>query len=157
MRDLLHDANLQGLTLTDGDLMLEPLALKPHPVHRVQTYFFRMTHAINGEELGKINLRTESTEHVVRYAGHVGFEVNPAHRGHHYAARALRLLLLLAHRYGIDFLSITCDPDNFPSRRTCEYAAAKFVEVVDVPADCIIHRSGHPRKCRYILSTTAPR
>jgi len=152
--DQFNDVNLHGLTFTDGDLLLEPLALKPHAVHLVPTYFFRMTHAITGDQLGRINLRTESTEHVVRYAGHIGFEVQPAHRGHHYAARALRLLLPLAHRLGIDPLSITCDPDNLASRRTCELAGAKLLEVVDVPATCIIHKAGHPRKCRYLLSTT---
>ena len=151
--DLLNDANLHGLTFTDGDLRLAPLSLEPHLVHRVPTYFFRMTHTVTGEQLGRINLRTESTEHVVRYAGHIGFEVQPAHRGHHYAARALRLLLPLAQHLGIDPLSITCDPDNLASRSTCELAGARLLEIVDVAAHCIIHRSGHPRKCRYILST----
>ena len=53
MPDLLYDSNLQDLVLIDGDLRLEPLALKPHPIHRVPTYFLRMTHAITGEELRK--------------------------------------------------------------------------------------------------------
>ena len=153
MADLLSDANLRGLRLADGDLVLEPLSFKPHPIHRVRTYFFRMTHATSGEELGHINLRTGSTEHVVRYAGHVGFEVNPSHRGHSYAARSLRLLPPLAHRLDINPVSITCDPDNLASRRTCELAGTKLVEILDVPADCIIHRAGHPQKYRYTLST----
>jgi len=156
MADLLRDANLRGLTLVDGDLQLEPLAFRPHPVHRVQTYFFGMRHAVTGEELGQINLRSGSTEHVIRYAGHIGFEVSPGHRGHHYAAHSLRLLLPLAHRVGINPVSITCDPDNLASRRTCELAGATLVEIVEVPAGCIIHRSGHPQKYRYTLSTATP-
>lgn len=154
MSDLLHDSNLQGLMLADRDLLLKVVTLEPHATHRVPTYFFSMIHAHTGECLGRINLRTVSTEHVVHYAGHIGYAVEPAHSGHHYAARALRLLLPLAQRLGIDPLSITCDPDNLASRRTCEYAGAKLLEIVDVPATCVIHKAGHPRKCRYLLSTT---
>ncbi|WP_245632176.1 GNAT family N-acetyltransferase [Edaphobacter aggregans] len=83
----------------------------------------------------------------------MGYGVLPQHRGHRYAARAVRLLLPFAHRLAINPLWITCDPENFASRRTLELAGAELVEIVDVPADCIIHRKGYPRKCRYRLST----
>ena len=56
--------------------------------------------------------------------------------------------------FNLDPLWITCDPENIASRRTLELAGAKFVEIVDVPENCIIHRNGHPRKCRYRLSLT---
>jgi predicted acetyltransferase len=46
-------------------------------------------------------------------------------------------------------LWITCDPENAASRRSLELAGAKFVEVVDVPEDCVIYKTGHARKCRY--------
>jgi predicted acetyltransferase len=69
-----------------------------------------------------------------------------------YAARATRLLMpSLARKYGLNPLWLTCDPDNLASRRSCERACAKLVEIVDVPEGCIIHRSGHPGKCRYRL------
>jgi len=51
----------------------------------------------------------------------------------------------------LDPLWITCDPENVASQRTLELAGAEFVEIVDVPEHCIIHRKGHPRKCRYRL------
>jgi predicted acetyltransferase len=137
--------------LRDGDLRLELTEFAPHRVHHVPTYHFRMVDAATGEELGSINLRVASTPHIERYAGHIGYSVLPAHRGHRYAARSLRLLIPLARRLGLDPLWITCDPENLASRRTLELAAAEFVEAVDVPEDCIIHRSGHPRKCRYRL------
>jgi predicted acetyltransferase len=57
----------------------------------------------------------------------------------------------LARKHGLNPLWLTCDPDNLASRRSCELAGAKLVEIVDVPALCIIHRSGHPKKCRYRL------
>jgi len=135
----------------DEELVLELADFAPHPVHKVPTYYFRMVHAGSGEELGTINLRVGSTSHVELYAGHTGYGVHPAHRGHRYAARSLVLLIPLACKLGLNPLWITCDPDNVGSRRSCELAGAQFVEIVDVPEDCIIHRSGHKQKCRYRL------
>ncbi len=138
--------------LCEEELELELIQFALHPVHHVPTYQFRMVHLETQGELGSIRLRVGSTPHVELYAGHVGYSVHPSHRGHRYAARALRLLLPLARELNLDPLWITCDPDNVASRRTLERAGAEFIEIIDVPENCIIHQSGHPRKCRYRLS-----
>ncbi len=101
--------------------------------------------------MGSINLRPGSSDHVRLYAGHIGYGVEPKHRGNHYAARAVRLLMPMARELGMHEVWITCDPENVASRRSCELAGATLVEIVDVPEDCIIRRNGHPRKCRYLL------
>lgn len=137
--------------LQDGDLLLEFVDAAPHPVHKVPAYRFRMVHEGSGEEIGGINLRVGSTPHLELYAGHVGYAVHPEHRGHRYAARGLRLLMPAARQLGIHNLWITCDPENEASRRTAELAGAEFIEVVDVPTNCVIHQAGHKRKCRYRL------
>jgi tagatose 1,6-diphosphate aldolase len=137
--------------LQDDDLLLQFTSLTSHPVHKVPTYYFRMLHASSGETLGEINLRIGSNRHIELYAGHIGFSVVPAYRGHRYASRALLLLLPLARLCHLDTLWITCDPSNVASRRTCECAGAKLIEIVDVPKTCIINRTGHPQKCRYRL------
>lgn len=137
--------------LRDGNLALALAEFAPHRVHKVPTYHFRMLDASTGEELGGINLRVASTRHIEWFAGHIGYAVHPLHRGHRYAARALRLLLPMARRLRLDPLWITCDPDNFASRRTLDLAGAQFVEIVSVPEDCVIYRSGHRQKCRYRL------
>lgn len=137
--------------LVDGDLSLELAEIALHPAHKVLTYFFRIVHKDAGEELGRINLRAETNPHIALYAGHIGYSVHPQYRGHSYAARSLRLLLPFARKLGINPIWITCNPENTASRRSCELAGAKFVEVVDVPEECIIHRDGHTRKCRYRL------
>ena len=59
------------------------------------------------------------------------------------------VLIPVAKQLGFKSLWITCDPDNVASRRSLELAGAQFVEIVEVPEDCIIHKYGHPRKCRY--------
>ena len=136
----------------NGDLRLELLRFELHPAHHSPTYQFHMVHRETREIVGNIRLTVGSTPHLERYAGHVGYGVLPKHRGHRYAARAVGLLLPLAYRAGLNPVWITCDPDNLASRRTLELAGAELVEIVDVPPDCIIHRNGHPRKCRYRIT-----
>ncbi len=138
--------------LVDGELKLVLASFaEVHPVHKVPAYHFRMVHRDTGEDMGHVNLRVGHTTHVERYAGHIGYSVVEQHRRHRYAARAVRLLLPVARRMGLDPVWITCDPENMASRRTLEIAGAEFVEIVEVPADCVIFGSGHPRKCRYRL------
>lgn len=146
----LHEALRTG-ELCEGDLRLVLSDIAPHIYHKVPTFFFRMISSPVGAEVGTINLRVGSTEHIERYAGHIGYGVHEAFRGRHYAARSLALLVPLARRVGLDPLWITCDPENTASRRSLEIAGAKFFEIVDVPEDCCIFQSGHPRKCRYRL------
>jgi predicted acetyltransferase len=136
----------------DGDLVLEAIEFAPHPVHKVPTYFFRMVHAVSKKPIGQINLRVGCSAHIRLYAGHIGYSVDVLHRGNRYASRALRSLAPLARDLGLGTLCITCDPENIASRRTCELAGATLVEIVDVPETCIIRRTGHPRKCRYLLT-----
>jgi tagatose 1,6-diphosphate aldolase len=141
--------------LGDDEFELRLNRFELHPTHCAPTYQFLMFHLQTGEELGNIRLSVSSTPYIERYAGHLGYGVRPQHRGHHYAARAVRLLIPLAKQLNLDPLWITCDPENLASRRTLELAGAEFVEIVDVPPDCIIHKCGHPRKCRYRLALNA--
>jgi tagatose 1,6-diphosphate aldolase len=143
---------VRSLELRHGDLELRLAGYSVHAYHRVPTYFFRMMSAERDEEAGSVNLRVGSTPHLERYAGHIGYSVHAAHRGHHYAARSVMLLLPLARTLGIDPLWITCDPENVASRRSLEIAGAELIEIVDVPEDCGIRKyGGKTRKCRYRL------
>lgn len=137
--------------LIDGDLEL--ILVEKYPgdpaIHHLPAYRFKMISSGRGGELGQIELRVGNTEPIVRYGGHLGFGVEPEHRGHRYAARGCRLLLPLARRHGLNPLWITCNPDNVTSRRTCELAGATLVEIVDLPEDSDMYREGERQKCRY--------
>lgn len=137
--------------LRDQELRLELERLRYDTIHKVPSYDFRMVHAATVEGMGSIRLRVGSTPHVEMYAGHIGYEVDEAHRGHRYASRSVRLLMPLARLHGLPCLWITCDPENVASGRCLEIVGAEFIEIVNVPPDCVIHKSGHPRKCRYRL------
>ena len=117
----------------------------------VPAYSFRMQDP-GGEYLGRIRLRVGWNEHVIRYAGQVGYAVEPAHRGHRYAERACRLIVPLAKRHGMTSLWITCQPDNFRSRRTLERLRAEFVGVLDVPADYPLDAGMERRKMCFQLA-----
>ena len=139
--------------LIDGDLELVLVEKCPgdSTVGHVPAYRFRMTLAGRDEEIGSIELRVGNTEHIVTYAGHIGYRVDPEHQGRRYAARACKLLLPLARQAGFKTLWITCNPDNIASRRTCEIIGAELVEIVDLPEDTDMYQEGKRQKCRYRL------
>ena len=143
---------LRPLELRHGDLELRLTDFSVHSFHKVPTYNFQMMSISQEEKMGQINLRVGSTSHVEQYAGHIGYGVSPSHRGHHYAARSVKLLLPLARLLGINPVWITCDPENAASRRSLEIAGAELVEIVDVPETCGIRKfGGKLLKCRYRL------
>jgi tagatose 1,6-diphosphate aldolase len=139
--------------LIDGDLSLVLVATEQQQPERVEvpTYRFAMRRARFNGDAGFINLRVGNTENIVLYRGHIGYGVEPEHRGHYFAARACTLLLPLARRHDLTPLWITCDPDNVASRKTCERIGATLVETIDVPEDAPAYRYGARRKCRYRL------
>jgi tagatose 1,6-diphosphate aldolase len=103
------------------------------------------------EIAGTINLRIGGNVNCMQYIGHIGYNVYPPARGHHYAERAVRLLLPLARRHGLNPAVITCNPDNLASRRTCERLGATLIETIDLPTDHPLYQRGERQKCRYRL------
>ena len=115
----------------------------------VPAYRFEIRSAGGDEKVGTIDLRVGFTREIALYLGHIGYTVLSDHRGNRYAARSCRLLFPLARRHGMTPLWITCNPENLASRRTCEIAGGKLVEIIDVPEDNDQYKLGDRRKCRY--------
>jgi predicted acetyltransferase len=90
----------------------------------VPAYHFTIVRETSGEPVGMLSLRIGSSDALRLYAGHVGYAIDEAHRGHRYAVRALTLVAPLAWQNGIVPLWITCNPENHASRRTCELAVS---------------------------------
>jgi len=119
---------------------------------KIAYHFWLINHNMpNLPVAGSICLRIGRTEDIERYFGHFGYHVYPAHRGRHFAERAVRLLLPLARDHGIDPVWITCNPGNYASRRTCTRLGAKWVDTVDVPIGHPLALKGEIVKCRYRL------
>jgi predicted acetyltransferase len=137
--------------LLHGDLSLTLIERYPGDPARnwVPAYRFEMRRAGASARAGNIELRVGDTDYLKLYFGHIGYSVQPEYRGARYAARACKLILPLARRHGFREIWITCNPDNWASRRTCEIAGGEFVEIVDLPEDIDMYREGERRKCRY--------
>jgi len=137
--------------LTDDDLELALVGrYTPDPANQyAPMYRFEMRSYGSIRSMGIIDLRVGHAAYLERYAGHIGYRVEPEYRGHRYAARSCRLLFPLARLHGLNPLWITCDPDNLASRRTCELAGAKLVGIVKVPHGTELYRLGQCWKCRY--------
>ncbi len=137
--------------LIDDDLELVISEMVPAnlALDLVPSYKFRMIRHSDHVLLGRIDLRIGNPRVIVMYAGHIGYGVEPAYRGHRYAARSVQLLLPLARQYDLSPLWITCNPDNYASRRTCELVGAEMVEIVDLPPDNDMYLIGERHKCRY--------
>ena len=105
-----------------------------------------------GEKMGTCDLRIGHNENVY-YGGNIGYRIEPAYRGRHYAGKACLLLFGLARKHGLDWLIITCDPDNRPSRKTCEWLGGALLEIVELPEDNLMRvENGETEKCIYRFS-----
>jgi predicted acetyltransferase len=115
----------------------------------VPAYEFTVRLPVIHTPVGRINLRIGNTEHVIKYGGHIGYGIEEKYRDHHYAVKACRLIKQVALDHGLDTLWITCNPDNYPSRRTLEILGCKLVEIIDLPEDLDMYKRGERQVCRY--------
>ncbi|HEY2587550.1 MAG TPA: GNAT family N-acetyltransferase [Tepidisphaeraceae bacterium] len=104
---------------------------------------------------GGIGFRVGTTHTIEMYYGHFGYHVYPPARGSHFAERACRLLFPLALCHGIKTLWITCNPDNYGSRRTCERLGGRLTSIVPVPENDPLYLRGEREKCRYRIELTS--
>ncbi|MDR2899562.1 MAG: tagatose-bisphosphate aldolase, partial [Clostridiales bacterium] len=64
-------------------LRLKMLLPADEDLEYVPTYVFRICSIKNNEFLGEISLRVGFNQSIY-YAGHIGYNVSPPHRGHNY-------------------------------------------------------------------------
>ncbi len=114
----------------------------------VPSYTFNIV--LHGTDIkaGGINLRVKHNDNTY-YGGNIGYGVDEEHRGHHYASKACLLVKEAAIAHGLDYLIITCDPENIASRKTCEYLGAELLEIAMLPEDNEMYLEGKRIKCRY--------
>lgn len=83
------------------------------------------------------------------YGGHIGYTVFSEYRGNHYAGKTCSLLFQLAVKHNMEYLYITCNPDDHASRKTCEYAGGTLLEIVALPEENDMRDDGEFEKCIY--------
>ncbi|MZQ83012.1 GNAT family N-acetyltransferase [Paenibacillus sp. 5J-6] len=122
----------------------------------VPAYKYHIVLTASDEIVGKIDVRIGNNENLY-YGGHIGYSIIEKYRGKHYAAKACQLIKQVALAHSMEDLIITCNPDNIPSRKTCEYIGAKLKEIVDLPPKNDMYLEGERQKCIYEWSLTEPR
>jgi predicted acetyltransferase len=140
--------------------LLDSLALCPNGLQEGEassgqypTYHFWMRN-LQMPELpmsGAIALRIGNSRELELYYGHVGYHVYPPHRGRHFAERSVRLLMPLAAGHGLEHLWITCNPENWASRRTCQRLGAILTRTTPIPPGHPLYSIGEIAKCCYQL------
>lgn len=76
---------------------------------------------VDGDEfIGRSSLRHELTEHLLKYGGHIGYDIRPSRRGRGYGTRLLEPTLPEAHKLHIDQVLVTCNTDNLASIKVIE-------------------------------------
>ena len=113
----------------------------------VPAYHFAICDPTGGK-MGNIDLRIGHNNKLY-FGGNIGYRVEEPYRGHHYAGKACRLLFELAKKHEMEYLIITCNPDNYTSQKTCEYAGGELLEIVELPADSDMRERGETKKCIY--------
>ena len=106
----------------------------------VPAYYFDIC-LLDGTKVGYCDLRIGHNDKTY-IGGNIGYGVDEAHRGHHYAAQACALLFRQAKKHGMDELIITCDPANRASARTCELAGGRYLETARIPEDNEMYAEG---------------
>lgn len=128
-------------------LKLERTSDGDAPKGWVPAYHFAI-YLNSGEKIGLCDLRIGHNDNLY-YGGNIGYEIYPEHRGHHYAGKACKLLFGLADKHHLGYVIITCNPDNFASARTCEYAGGRLIEIAELPSDNDMRKKGETHKRIY--------
>lgn len=84
------------------------------------------------ERVGTLTFR-EGTDDEHYYDGHIGYHIDEAYRGHHYAYQACLSLKPFLLAQGLDHVILTCDPDNVASVKTIERLGATYLETRAIP------------------------
>ncbi|HXW67899.1 MAG TPA: GNAT family N-acetyltransferase [Thermoplasmata archaeon] len=136
--------------LTDGvvDLVIESREPADPEKGHAPMYRYRIELHGSGDPVGQLRFRVGHTP-LLEMAGHLGYQVEEAHRGHGYAERACRLVRSVALAHGFDRLRITLEPSNAASRRTVEKLGAEYRDTVELPADHPMFREDRQRLRRY--------
>lgn len=118
----------------------------------VPAYYFSVC-LPDGTKIGQCDLRIGHNDRLY-IGGNIGYGIDEAYRGHHFAAKACMLLFRQARKHGLKYVIITCDPSNRASSRTCELAGGQYLETASVPEWHNMYDEGHRQVMVYRFDLT---
>jgi len=91
---------------------------------------------IDGDEfVGRLSLRHELNENLLKIGGHIGYEIRPSKRRQGYGTEILRLGLEKAKELGLRRVLVTCDEDNIGSKKIIEHNGGVLENAIDIEGD----------------------
>ena len=135
-------------------LVLERTAGEDKEKGYLPCYYFAIC-SKNGQKMGTCDLRVGHNENTL-YGGNIGYAIEEPYRGHYYAGKACLLLFRLAKKHQMEYVTITCSPENTASRKTCEYAGGVFQGIFPLPEWNEMYQMGSREKCRYHVALKTP-
>lgn len=85
----------------------------------------------DGKIVGMVQVRHKASAGLgvpEQCASHIYYQVNEADRGHGYGKEALRLALGEAKKLGLPLAVVTCDENNFASKRIIEVNGGSYTK-----------------------------
>lgn len=137
--------NTEFLKNSEIQLVLERTVEGDEAKGWVPAYHFAICNN-EGIKMGVCDLRIGHNDKLY-YGGNIGYNIDAMYRGNHYAGKACLLLFELARKHNLEYLIITCNPENIASRKTCEYAGGELLEVTELPDDSGMRDRGETQKC----------
>ncbi|MEK9134718.1 MAG: GNAT family N-acetyltransferase [Patescibacteria group bacterium] len=95
--------------------------------------------------IGRVQIRHELNDYLMKYGGHIGYYIRPSKRMMGYGTKILELALVYAEKLGLSKVLITCDDDNFGSRRIIEANGGILENIITV-------EKGKPKRRRYWIT-----
>ena len=139
--------------LADDEIFLRLISVSSAVPEKMYVNAYQFAICRNdGTVVGRFSFRAGYSPKT-RYGGHLGYEVFEPYRGHHYAARASRLVVRFAATIGMPYVYITCALDNTASARTALAAGGKLIENALVPDWMELYEDGYRAVLVYRLDT----
>ena len=112
---------------------------EPNPEKRyAPRYGFSIIHIRDNRDIGVVYLGVyPGSSHRQYLTGHLSYGIDPAYKGHYFAAQGCLLLKQVALAHGLRRLLIGAEHDNIASRKTILSLGARPITVHDVPDEAV--------------------
>ena len=144
-----------GNSIQGEELDLEVVELFPGDKNKDYVPAYTLKILLKKIKIGHLNLRIGEDANLKYYSGNIAYKIEEPFRGNSFAVKACILAKVIFIKHNFSKIYITCNPDNFASKRVCEKLGAKYLETVNVPKEHEIYQRGEKQKCcfEWLLNT----
>ena len=90
-------------------------------------YRFTIHRCIDRQPVGECTLQLDQ-DNILDYLGHIGFVIFSDYRGHGYATKATKLLMVPAKKHNMTHLLVMCHEENLASAKSIINAGGQYIE-----------------------------